>query len=34
MHKYRRFCHVAKTCSTVSHLERVIDDVLKSYVRN
>lgn len=33
MRKYQRFCHVAKTCSTVAHLERVIDDVLKSYIR-
>ena len=33
MHKYRRFCHIAKTCSTVADLERVIDDVLKSYIR-
>jgi hypothetical protein len=24
---------VAKTCSTVMHLERVIDDILKSYAR-
>ena len=33
MTRYRQFCHVAKTCSTVLHLERVIDDILKSYAR-
>lgn len=33
MPRYRPFCHVAKTCSTVMHLERVIDDILKSYAR-
>ena len=33
MPRYRPFCHVAKTCSTVVHLERVIDDILKSYAR-
>lgn len=33
MHRYRTFCHVAKTCSTVQDLERVIDDVMKSYFR-
>jgi uncharacterized protein with von Willebrand factor type A (vWA) domain len=33
MPSYRQFCHVAKTCSTVMHLERVIDDILKSYAR-
>lgn len=33
MHRYRNFCHVAKTCSTVQDLERVIDDVMKSYFR-
>ena len=32
MPKYRPFCHIAKTCNTVIHLERVIDDILKSYV--
>jgi uncharacterized protein with von Willebrand factor type A (vWA) domain len=34
MHKYRRFCHIAKTCSTITDLERIIDDVLKSYIRH
>jgi len=33
MPRYRQFCHVAKTCSTVMHLERVVDDILKSYAR-
>jgi len=33
MPRYRPFCHVAKTCSTVMHLERVIDDILRSYAR-
>ena len=33
MLRYRPFCHVAKTCSTVTHLEHVIDDILKSYFR-
>ncbi|MDP6829461.1 MAG: VWA domain-containing protein [Alphaproteobacteria bacterium] len=33
MPRYRQFCHVAKTCSTVLHLERVVDDILKSYAR-
>jgi hypothetical protein len=31
MLRYRIFCHIAKTCSTVEDLERIIDDVLKSY---
>ncbi|MPY75703.1 MAG: VWA domain-containing protein [Alphaproteobacteria bacterium] len=31
MPRYRTFCHIAKTCSTVEDLERIIDDVLKSY---
>ena len=33
MPRYRPFCHIAKTCNTVMHLERVIDDILKSYTR-
>lgn len=32
MHRYARFCHVAKQCGTLEQLERVIDDVLRSYV--
>lgn len=31
MPRYRTFCHVAKTCNTVQDLERIVDDVLKSY---
>lgn len=31
MLRYRTFCHIAKTCNTVEDLERIIDDVLKSY---
>lgn len=31
MLRYRTFCHIARTCSTVEDLERIIDDVLKSY---
>ncbi|MEM9682365.1 MAG: VWA domain-containing protein [Pseudomonadota bacterium] len=31
MLRYQIFCHIAKTCSTVEDLERIIDDVLKSY---
>jgi uncharacterized protein with von Willebrand factor type A (vWA) domain len=33
MLRYRTFCHVAKTCSTVQDLENIIDDVLKTYFR-
>ena len=33
MLRYRTFCHVAKTCSTVQDLERIIDDVMKTYFR-
>lgn len=32
MHRYARFCHVAKTCNTLESLERIIDDVLRTYV--
>jgi len=31
MLRYRPLCHVAKTCNTVQDLERIVDDVLKSY---
>ncbi len=31
MLRYRTFCHLARTCTTVEDLERIIDDVLKSY---
>ena len=33
MLRYLPFCHVAKVCRTVQDLERIIDDVLKSYIR-
>jgi uncharacterized protein with von Willebrand factor type A (vWA) domain len=32
MERYRRFCHVAKTCNTLAELERIIDDVLRAYL--
>jgi uncharacterized protein with von Willebrand factor type A (vWA) domain len=32
MEKYRRFCHVAKTCNTLNQLERIIDDVMRTYL--
>jgi len=32
MHRYERFCHVAKTCNTLAQLERIIEDVLRTYV--
>ena len=32
MERYRRFCHVAKTCNTLNQLERIIDDVLRTYL--
>jgi uncharacterized protein len=32
MDRYARFCHVAKQCGTLEQLERVIEDVLRSYV--
>jgi uncharacterized protein with von Willebrand factor type A (vWA) domain len=34
MDRYARFCHVAKECSTLADLERVIEDVLRKYVPN
>ncbi len=33
MLRYLPFCHVARVCRTVQDLERIIDDVLKSYIR-
>ena len=33
MHRYRTFCQVAKTCRTIQDLERIIDDVMKTYFR-
>jgi uncharacterized protein with von Willebrand factor type A (vWA) domain len=32
MDDYRRFCTVAKTCNTLRQLERIIDDVLRTYL--
>jgi uncharacterized protein with von Willebrand factor type A (vWA) domain len=32
MHRYERFTHVAKSCNTLGQLERIIDDVLRTYV--
>lgn len=32
MERYRRFCHVAKTCNSLNALERIIDDVLRTYL--
>ena len=34
MHAYRRFCTVARTCNTLKGLERIIDDVLRTYTPN
>ncbi|MEQ9643433.1 MAG: VWA domain-containing protein [Alphaproteobacteria bacterium] len=31
MPRYRPHCHLARTCNTVKHLERVVDDLLRSY---
>ena len=32
MENYLRFCHVAKTCNTLKGLERIIEDVLRTYL--
>ncbi len=32
MDAYSRFCTVAKTCNTLSQLERIIEDVLRTYM--
>lgn len=32
MHRYARFCHVAKPCNTLGQLERIIEDVLRTYI--
>jgi len=32
MHRYARYCHVAKQCNSLAQLERIIEDVLRSYV--
>jgi uncharacterized protein with von Willebrand factor type A (vWA) domain len=31
MDDYKRFCHVAKVCNTLKQLERIIEDVLRTY---
>jgi hypothetical protein len=31
MRRYIPFCHLARECNTVKHLERVIDDLLRAY---
>ena len=33
MLRYRPYCHVAKTCRTIEHLERVVDNILRSTTR-
>lgn len=33
MLRYRPYCHVARTCRTIKHLERVVDDILRSTSR-
>ena len=33
MLRYRPYCHVATTCQTVKHLERVVDDILRTTTR-
>ena len=32
MYRYERFCHVAKHCNTLAQLERIVEDVLRTYV--
>jgi len=32
MYRYQRFTHVAKTCNTLGQLERIIEDVLRTYI--
>jgi len=32
MYRYARFCHVAKHCNTLGQLERIVEDVLRTYV--
>lgn len=31
MNRYARFCHVAKTCNSLEQLERIVEEVLRSY---
>jgi hypothetical protein len=32
MYRYARFCHVAKHSNTLAQLERIVEDVLRTYV--
>jgi hypothetical protein len=32
MDAYGRFCRVARTCNTLEGLERIIEDVLRTYL--
>jgi uncharacterized protein with von Willebrand factor type A (vWA) domain len=32
MDQYKRFCHVATVCNTLNQLERIIEDVLRTYM--
>jgi hypothetical protein len=32
MDQYKRFCHVATVCNTLNQLERIIEDVLRTYL--
>ncbi|MFI4974426.1 MAG: VWA domain-containing protein [Caulobacterales bacterium] len=32
MDDYKRFCHVAKVCNTLNQLERIVEDVLRTYL--
>jgi len=32
MDQYKRFCNVAKVCNTLNQLERIIEDVLRTYM--
>ena len=34
MQRYLPFCHVAKPCNTLGQLERIIEDVLRTYIPN
>jgi uncharacterized protein len=32
MYRYARYCHVAKPCNSLAQLERIIEDVLRTYI--
>ncbi|HEY8573028.1 vWA domain-containing protein [Phenylobacterium sp.] len=32
MYRYARYCHVAKQCNSLGQLERIIEDVLRTYI--